>query len=630
MYLARFTNNSNKIEQVKNEIEEYIANINVSESYGSLQFLLGNYYRTIDERIRATENYLNSIEYFKSTDDFLLMSEAYGAIADLYGELEMHAKKADVLDKRLQVIEDNNINADLYGVYMGMAWAKYDNGEYDDAEKYMKLVQEHASQQNIFTAAKENQSLKAHILMDKGQYEEAIPIFKKVLNISLDKNYRETDEWEAYRLSYCYFKIQDLSNALKYGLISEEVLNPGNPRLRKLLNLHLSEIYDAVGNMEKSFVYLKKFKDGLINSQTNDISNKIMQTEISRLLDKNKEEVALLEKERFVKEQQNKTQRLWIFSISGAFLSALLIVLILYRNNKIKQKNNIQLERKKNQLEITLGQLKTTQSQLIQSEKMASLGELTAGIAHEIQNPLNFVNNFSEINQELIEEVEEEIENGNLAEIKEIIVDLKENEQKISEHGKRADSIVKGMLLHSRTSTGEKVFKDINGLCDEFVRLSYHGIRAKNRNFNADFELNLDPDLPQIKIIPQDIGRVLLNIINNAFCAASEEALRVHQIISNSEAKSDSNFMAKVTVSTKLLDDKIQISISDNGPGIPEEIKDKIFQPFFTTKPTGEGTGLGLSLAYDIVQAHGGNIDIDSEVGRGSNFIITLPYIENK
>jgi signal transduction histidine kinase/ligand-binding sensor domain-containing protein len=271
-------------------------------------------------------------------------------------------------------------------------------------------------------------------------------------------------------------------------------------------------------------------------------------------------------------------------------------------------------------LEVAHENLKSTQTQLIHSEKMASLGALTAGIAHEIQNPLNFVNNFSEVNTELIDELDEEAIKGNLEEVRAIAKDIKENEQKINHHGKRADSIVKGMLQHSRSNTGHKEPTDINALADEYLRLSYHGMRAKDKSFNAEFKTDFDPNLPKINVNPQDIGRVLLNLINNAFYA-------VHTVETTHalSLQMSSPYTPTVTVSTKNLGDRIEISVKDNGNGIPEEIKDKIFQPFFTTKPTGQGTGLGLSLAYDIVKAHGGEIKLESKEGEGSEFIIELP-----
>ncbi|MBS1730770.1 MAG: nuclear transport factor 2 family protein [Bacteroidetes bacterium] len=281
------------------------------------------------------------------------------------------------------------------------------------------------------------------------------------------------------------------------------------------------------------------------------------------------------------------------------------------------------LESAKKQVDSALSELQATQKQLIQSEKMASLGELTAGIAHEIQNPLNFVNNFSEVSNELIDEMKEELEKGNYDDAKEIADDVKQNLEKINHHGKRADAIVKGMLQHSRSSSGQKELTDINALCDEYLRLSYHGLRAKDKSFNAKFETDFDASLPKINVVRQDIGRVILNLINNAFYAVSEKA-----------KLQASGYEPRVIVSTKKLNDKVEIRVNDNGNGIPEKIKDKIFQPFFTTKPTGSGTGLGLSLSYDIVKAHGGEIKMETKEGEGlpagqagTEFIIQLPVV---
>jgi two-component system, NtrC family, sensor kinase len=298
------------------------------------------------------------------------------------------------------------------------------------------------------------------------------------------------------------------------------------------------------------------------------------------------------------------------------------------RTEKVKRTTAIlleetieELEQKRKAIEETnaalkksLEELKAAQAQLIQSEKMASLGELTAGIAHEIQNPLNFVNNFSEVNSELIDELEQEVEKGNLDEVKALAKDIRENEQKINHHGKRADAIVKGMLQHSRSSSGVKEPTDINALADEYLRLAYHGLRAKDKSFNAELKTDFDTSIGSINIIPQDIGRVILNLITNAFYVVDEKK--------NSGIE---NYEPTVSVSTKKEGNKVIISLKDNGNGIPQKVLDKIFQPFFTTKPTGQGTGLGLSLAYDIVKAHGGELKVETKEGVGSEFIIRLP-----
>ena len=273
-----------------------------------------------------------------------------------------------------------------------------------------------------------------------------------------------------------------------------------------------------------------------------------------------------------------------------------------------------ELVQQKEELERALFELKATQAQLIQSEKLASLGELTAGIAHEIQNPLNFVNNFSEVNTELIDELAQEVDKGNFDEAKSIAQDIKENEQKINHHGKRADAIVKSMLHHSRSSSSVKEPTNINALADEYLRLAYHGLRAKDKSFNATMHVDFDESIGEINVVPQDIGRVILNLITNAFYAVSEKKKQM-----------DGKYEPTVSISTKKIKNEIQIKVKDNGNGIPQKAMEKIFQPFFTTKPSGQGTGLGLSLSYDIIKAHGGEIKVETKDGEGAKFIVQLP-----
>ena len=291
----------------------------------------------------------------------------------------------------------------------------------------------------------------------------------------------------------------------------------------------------------------------------------------------------------------------------------------------------VKLQTEKKRAEDALSELQLTQRQLIQSEKMASLGELTAGIAHEIQNPLNFVNNFSDVNKELLIEMKEEIERGNLEEVKIIANDIISNEEKINHHGKRADAIVKGMLQHSRSSSGVKEPTDINELADEYLRLAYHGLRAKDKSFNATMKTDFDERIGKVNVIPQEIGRVFLNLITNAFYVVAEKKKQMSPSPKGGNGSTLNDYEPIVTVTTKRLDSpsgaggKVLISVKDNGNGIPQKVLDKIFQPFFTTKPTGQGTGLGLSLSYDIVKAHSGEIKVKTKDGEGSEFVIQLP-----
>jgi signal transduction histidine kinase len=307
---------------------------------------------------------------------------------------------------------------------------------------------------------------------------------------------------------------------------------------------------------------------------------------------------------------QNKLKQITLTSGMAAFL---IIAFILYRNNRKKQKTNIILAKQKAEIEATLSKLKSTQTQLVQAEKMASLGELTAGIAHEIQNPLNFVNNFSEVNTELLAEMRDQIENGNLEEVKRISGDIEANEHKILHHGGRADGIVKNMIQHARGTVGQKEPTNINSLAEEYLRLSYHAVRAKDKTFHAEIKTSFDETIDKIEIIPQDIGRVLVNLYNNAFYAVGE---KMNQSLNGYEAN--------ITVTTRKVNGMVEISVKDNGIGIPEKLRQKIFQPFFTTKPAGQGTGLGLSLSYDIIKAHGGEIKVITNENEGSEFLIQL------
>ena len=373
----------------------------------------------------------------------------------------------------------------------------------------------------------------------------------------------------------------------------------------------LARIYESQGKPDSTVKYLKMT---MATSDSIFGQSRIRQFQTTQFSEDQRQQELKIANERL-------QSQLKLYVLLGTLGIFLILAFILYRNNIHKQRANVLLETQKNEIdrqrsvaEKAFGELKATQSQLIQSEKMASLGELTAGIAHEIQNPLNFVNNFSEVNTELINEMVDEAEKGNTKEVKSIAHDIKQNLEKINHHGKRADSIVKGMLQHSRTSSGQKEPTDINALCDEYLRLAYHGLRAKDKSFNAKIESSLDPSIGKTNIIPQDIGRAVLNLINNAFYAVNEKKKTVNK-----------GYEPTVTVKTKKANDSIQISVADNGNGIPQLLIEKIFQPFFTTKPTGQGTGLGLSLAYDIVKAHGGELKVETEESEGSMFIIHLP-----
>ena len=368
----------------------------------------------------------------------------------------------------------------------------------------------------------------------------------------------------------------------------------------------LADTYYTMGKPDSAFLAIREaslLKNQLIADEK---EARTVSFQIERQLQENETAIILLN----ARDQSNKRTRIYLVGII-ALLALLAVALAYFYKNK--QKTGRELQSKNEKLEQALIQLKSTQSQLIQSEKMAGLGELTAGIAHEIQNPLNFVNNFSEVSKELISELSEEVDKGNFDEVKAIAQDVVQNLEKINHHGKRADAIVKGMLAHSRTSTGQKEPTDLNALVEEYLQLTYHGLKAKDASFAATFQFEPDKNLPKVNVVPQDIGRVLLNLMNNAFYAVQERS-----------KKGEAGYRPEVVVSTMQDGNLVSISVRDNGRGIPDAIKEKIFQPFFTTKPTGEGTGLGLSLSYDIVKAHGGDLIAESRIDHGTVFIIHL------
>ena len=435
------------------------------------------------------------------------------------------------------------------------------------------------------------------IYLKKAKYPLAKQYFTDAIRESQQPN-------NSYFLASAYLGIGealrfmgDTDSSLWYAKRGLEISQ--TPDLLAKAYTSLSSIYKLRNNMDSAFFY-----QSLAMAEKDSINSVEKIKQFQNIGFDQQLKVQALEKEKT--ENQNKIRT---YSLLAGLAVLSIIAFIIYRNNRQKQKAN-------KVLETTLTNLKSTQSQLIQSEKMASLGELTAGIAHEIQNPLNFVNNFSEVSAELIDEMNEELATGNTKLAIEIANDLKRNLEKINHHGKRAGDIVKGMLQHSRSSSGVKEPTDINKLADEYLRLAYHGLRAKDKSFNATLKTDFDENIGKISIIPQDIGRAVLNLITNAFYVVGEK-----------KKQAGDGYEPTVSVSTKKMEDKVEIRVTDNGNGIPQKVSDKIFQPFFTTKPTGQGTGLGLSLAYDIVKAHGGELKVETKEGEGSEFIIHLPII---
>ena len=439
--------------------------------------------------------------------------------------------------------------------------------------------------------------------------KQALPI--AMLNSKLDLAFAFND------FSQIYQAVNKRDSAIYYAYRGAELSKQIGLKKELLRSYsYLSAMYKQSGALDSAYKYL----DLTVNTKDSIYSTeKIKQVQLIGIREQGRQRDAEQQK----LDLQNKIK---IYALIGGLIIFSFVAFLLYRNNRKEKNAKILLQHKNELIEQTLSNLTSTQAQLVQSEKMASLGELTAGIAHEIQNPLNFVNNFSEVNNELIEELKSQKSKLKSEEQDELLDDILSNSQKINHHGKRADAIVKGMLQHSRSSAGQKEPTDINALCDEYLRLAYHGLRAKDKSFNATLKTDYDETIGNINIIPQDIGRVILNLITNAFYAASLPSKGGFSDPDKSEGPI-------VWIRTKKENGKILISVKDNGPGIPSSIIDKIFQPFFTTKPTGQGTGLGLSMSYDIVKAHGGQIKVstvclpvtEGESNTGTTFYIELP-----
>jgi signal transduction histidine kinase len=432
----------------------------------------------------------------------------------------------------------------------------------------------------------------------KGDKEKAMHYYKQgIIEANIDNDTRNLTMNNLF-LAKLYDELNMPDSSLKYAY---NAIQTGKAvSFRKGVydaSLLISGLFKKRNQDDSAYKYLS-----IANVEKDSLTGTKRFQELQRIILDEQERQKEAEAKRIA--DQNKQKQ---FALLAGLAIFLIIASILYGNNKQKQKTN-------KVLETTLTNLKSTQSQLVHSEKMASLGELTAGIAHEIQNPLNFVNNFSEVNTELIDEMQQELKTGNNNEAIAISNNIKENQEKINHHGKRADAIVKGMLQHSRSSSGVKEPTDINALADEYLRLAYHGLRAKDKSFNATMKTDFDESIGNINIIPQDIGRVILNLITNAFYTTNEKSKLDFDI-----------YEPIVTVKTKKMGDKVEIKVRDNGNGIPQKVLDKIFQPFFTTKPTGQGTGLGLSLSYDIIKAHGGEMKVETKEGEFAEFIIRLP-----
>ena len=598
---------------------------NDSSGINNCYYVLSGFYRTIGLYEQAIYNMKKSISYIDSS----LIGERFfgieprntkaiwinntGILSDFYLQMGDYEKAIETGETALKVALRyyNEIGKNKQGDYSlftarHMANAKISSNQLDSVDYYLKMAELYSY----------NTPTKAYLLqirslynIKKGELGVADSLLRlswqlvnqNQLSVSSASGQLEPDYYIAL-LRIQQNRPQEAIALLLKDIDRVRIIRPSVLRDYKLL----AELYEKTGDNVRAKETYKSFislQDSILADQS---KFRTISFETEQLITDNEISIAQLE-------GQNKIASLTRnFIIGLAALLLLLVAGIYYRFHSKKKANQI--------LEKTLSELKSTQSQLIQSEKMASLGELTAGIAHEIQNPLNFVNNFSEVNSELIDEMQQELKAGKIDDAIELSNDIKANEEKINHHGKRADAIVKGMLQHSRSSSNQKETTNINALADEYLRLAYHGLRAKDKSFNATMKTDFDETIGNINIIPQDIGRVILNLITNAFYVVNEKS-----------KQNIAGYEPTVTVKTSKNPPsggrgaEVLVSVKDNGNGIPQKILDKIFQPFFTTKPTGQGTGLGLSLSYDIVKAHGGELKVETKEGEGPVFGIELP-----
>ncbi|MGG9962197.1 tetratricopeptide repeat protein [Ferruginibacter sp. SUN106] len=576
--------------------------LSYSKGVASGLLKLADLYRDFGEYSQAKENYQAALDIVQQSKDTGEIFNVLAALGGFYYKQHNTAKALEYYNHLFEIYKqqtDPEHNIGSVYKWMGMT--------YNDAGDYANALQNFEKSRFAFKAAGDIYET-ANVLNETGSmynkqkdFEKALAYHERSVKIADSlKWYTAKPEW-LYLVALDHYGLKNYDKAKEINDVALVTFKKFwyDTKITSKMELLALQIDSARGDWHSAFGHYKEY------TSLNDI---LKGNEVKKEAQKEKFQTEI-DKQKLEQEKKDavamRTRNLQYIAI-GAFL---LLGIFLFFGYQSKNKD-------KRRIEKAYAELKSTQAQLIQSEKMASLGELTAGIAHEIQNPLNFVNNFSEVSNELIDEMNDELNKGDIEEAKAISADIKQNLEKINHHGKRADAIVKGMLQHSQSSSGKKEPTDINKLADEYLRLAYHGLRAKDKSFNATLKTDFDESIGNINIIPQDMGRVLLNLITNAFYAVQEKS---------SLKDLTSLYKPAVSINTKRAGDKVLISVTDNGNGIPQNIFDKIFQPFFTTKPTGQGTGLGLSLAYDIVKAHGGELKVETKENEGTTFIIQLP-----
>ena len=605
--------------------------VGTAQSYYSI----GHYYRALDSLPEALESYYHALEIFEETGN----KRGTGGVRNILSQIYLNqGNDSDALINAQLASKIQRENGNYSGAAnsdLVMGNIEFDRSQYDMALQYYQqaiqmlipagLLQSNAGE--VYLRMGDVYQRKGELAFSRGNREGGLQKYSQAMDmydsagklfsrsnyssarIFIGNNYKTALVPLGIRIAKIDIQFKKYSEARK--LLEDFFKQPKNViDETDLGNAYASvaSLDSAEGNYEGAYKAYKLFirnRDSVFSVRNN---TRLFRIQMQHEYNVREAQAKSLQekKDADARETKNK-QNLAILALVILILAILIIALIQMKNNTAKQKAN-------KLLQTALADLKSTQTQLIQSEKLASLGELTAGIAHEIQNPLNFVNNFSDINNDLLQELVDEMEKGNMDEVKSIALNVMNNEQKILRHGKRADAIVKGMLQHSQSGAGIKELTNINGLADEYLRLAYHGLRSKDKSFNVILKTNYSDTIGKINIVPAEIGRVLLNLYNNAFYTVHEKTKAA--IV---------DYEPVVLVSTRKIDQKVEVRVKDNGNGIPSNLLNKIFQPFFTTKPTGQGTGLGLSLSYDIIKAHGGELRVESKEGEGSEFVVLIP-----
>jgi len=581
--------------------------MNLPKYQSAFLFLLASEYGSRGNFIESIKLSLEALDIDQNLKDEVGIARDYWNIARTYQIQQDFTTSLEYLSKARKIQEQYN---DSMGLEMtldryGLAYMAFN--KMDSADFYLQLATKIAMQIHHVRLIGATLDDIGVLYEKQNQDAEAMKYYRMSLPYLVKANDQYNIPETEIGMARLFRKAGNLDSSVYYAKdVLEIAKRTGYLEYNYDAGILLATIYKSKGNIDSAFLFRQIAIDAKDSLFSQEKTRQVQNIAFNERLRQNQ-----------LKEVEDKYEStLKIYFLLGGLLMLLILAAILVRNNKQKQKANLQLQEQNETIASTLQDLKATQSQLIQSEKMASLGELTAGIAHEIQNPLNFINNFSDVNTELIDEAIQAIENGNQQTAKELLLGIKSNDEKIRTHGQRADAIVKGMLRHSRGSSGQKEPTNINQLAGEFLALAYHGFRAKDKNINLSLHSEFDESVGQVKIIPEDLGRVLLNLFNNAFYAVSEK-----------KKTTVGNYEPGIILKTKKGMGKIEISVKDNGMGISQQVINKIFQPFFTTKPAGQGTGLGLSMSYDMIKSHGGDLKVVTHEGEGAEFIIVIPVL---